>query len=64
MAKNSNEVDIKLKGFYKRWKIDISEDEKWQEFKNRVLNAYEKHLGYEFCLNLKSKMNFMNYRSS
>lgn len=49
MAKNnSNEVDIKLKGFYKRWKIDISEDEKWQEFKNRVLNAYEKHLGYEF----------------
>lgn len=35
----------KIRNFYKRWNIDFTENERWQDFKNRALNAYETHIG-------------------
>lgn len=28
--------------FYKRWNIDLNEEERWHSFRNRVLNSYMK----------------------
>lgn len=35
----------KIHNFHKRWNIDLTEDQKWQDFKDRVLNAYAAHIG-------------------
>lgn len=30
----------RLSNFYKRWNIDLNEEERWNNFRNRVLNSY------------------------
>jgi len=39
--KQQNDVRLRVKGFYKRWNIQFDETSQWENFKNRVLNAYE-----------------------
>lgn len=61
MAKSqSDQFKDKLTGFYKRWNIELSDDEKWQEFKNRILNTYEKNLGYIFLSKSEIEDEFYN----
>ena len=36
-----------MKGFYKRWNIDLDEKQRWENFKNRVLNSYTLSIGNE-----------------
>lgn len=40
----------KIRNFYKRWNIDFTESERWQDFKNRALNAYETHVGRKLLI--------------
>ncbi len=48
--KKSINLENKLKNFHKRWNIELSENERWNEFKNRVLNSFISILEFELIL--------------
>jgi hypothetical protein len=39
--KQQNDNLLRVEGFYKRWSIQLDDAERWNNFKNRVLNIYE-----------------------
>lgn len=49
---------LKIENFYKRWSIDISDEERWVNFKNRVLNSYASTVGPEILCNAKCEREF------
>ena len=38
-----------LQNFYKRWNINLSENEMWSAFKNKTMNSITNKLGRDFC---------------
>lgn len=41
------DINKKIKNFYKRWNISLDEEDKFEKFKNRVLNVIAEDLGYK-----------------
>jgi len=39
--KQQSDIRLRVEGFYKRWNIRFDETGQWDNFRNRVLNAYE-----------------------
>jgi len=58
IIENQTKIEEKLKSFHKRWNIEISELESWNNFKNRVLNSYSSILSHEFLYNEKCDEEF------
>ncbi len=42
--KESQQPQNWVNGFRRRWNIDLSEDQRWEDFRNRALNAYDRCL--------------------
>jgi len=40
IKKPQEDTRLRIDNFYKRWNVDLNEAERWQNFKNRVLNSY------------------------
>ncbi len=49
---------LRIENFYKRWNIELSDKDRWTNFRSRVLNAYSSELGYEILENSKSEDEF------
>lgn len=50
MAKKKKELTddrLKIGNFHKRWNIELSDKERWEDFKSRALNAYSETVGLE-----------------
>lgn len=62
--KTSNQSKISLenriKSFHKRWNIEVSEEEKWNDFKGRILNSYASILQHDFIYNDEADEEFFN----
>jgi len=41
-------VEVKLKDFRRRWSIDLNEEARWQEFRDRALNSFADTVGILF----------------
>jgi hypothetical protein len=39
--KQQSDVRLRVEGFFKRWNIQLDDNNRWDSFKNRVLNSYE-----------------------
>jgi len=39
-VKNKNDIRLRVEGFYKRWNIQLDDSDRWNHFRNRVLNLY------------------------
>ena len=49
---------LRFESFYKRWNIDLDEKQRWQNFKNRVLNSYTYFVGKTLRDNHRSECEF------
>jgi len=47
-SKTKISIENKINGFYKRWNVELSENEKWNNFKNRILNSFISNLANNF----------------
>lgn len=47
--RKKEEIDnrLRIENFYQRWSIQTTEAERWESFKNRVLNSYSAHIGFQ-----------------
>ncbi|HAO09413.1 MAG TPA: hypothetical protein DCQ50_21075 [Chryseobacterium sp.] len=49
---------LRIENFYKRWNVDLSDMERWTNFKSRILNSYSSKLGIEILQNSKCEDEF------
>ena len=49
---------LRIENFHKRWNVELTEFDRWTNFKNRVLNSYSAKIGVEILENSKSEDEF------
>jgi len=49
---------LRLENFYKRWSIELSDKDRWTNFRNRILNSYSTVIGVQILSNLKCEDEF------
>lgn len=53
-------LENKIKSFHKRWNIEVSEQDRWNDFKGRILNSYASILQHDFIYNDEADEEFFN----
>jgi len=53
-------LENRIKSFHKRWNIEVSEQERWNDFKGRILNSYASILQHGFIYNDEADEEFFN----
>jgi hypothetical protein len=49
---------LKIQNFYRRWNIDLDENEKWRDFRDRAMNGYEEHIGKHLAIRENAETEF------
>lgn len=49
---------LRIENFYKRWNIELSDKDRWTNFRNRILNAYSSEIAFEIMTSTKSEIEF------
>jgi hypothetical protein len=58
--KEQLDLENRIKSFHKRWNIEISENDRWNNFKNRLLNLFSSVLKYDFLFKDECDEEFLN----